>query len=63
MIHGVHALNYQSLLNMMSSPSVKNMSKNYPSSDVDEAITNIQTGDISQAKAVREYGITRRTEM
>ena len=47
----------QSLFKMMSSPSVKKKRKNYSSGDLDEAITKIQTGDISQAKVVREYSI------
>ena len=59
MFHGAHALSYQSLLKMMSSPSVKNRIDNYFSSDVDETITDIQTGEISQAKAVCEYVISR----
>ena len=61
MFHCVRALSDQSLPKMMSSPSVKKRRKNYSSGDVDEAITKIQTGEISQAKAVREYGILRRT--
>ena len=44
---------------MVSSPSVKNMRKNYSSGDVDKSVTEIQTGDISQAKAVLKYGIPR----
>ena len=61
MFHGVRALSDQSLLKMMSSPSVKNKRKNYSSGDVDKSITNIQTGGISQAKSVCEYGIPRQT--
>ena len=56
MFHGAHAL-IQKLLKMVSYPSVKNSRNNYSSGDVDEAITKIQTGEISQTKAVREYGI------
>ena len=40
---------------------MKKRRKNYSSSDVDEAITKIQTGEISQAKAVCKYGIPRQT--
>ena len=54
MFRGARALS-QSLLKMMSSPSVKKTRKNYSSSDVDKATTKIQTGEISQAKAVRAY--------
>ena len=56
----VHALS-QTLLKMVSSPSVKKRRKNCSSVEVDESITNIQTGYISQVKAVCEYGITRQT--
>ena len=35
--------------------------KNYSSSDVDEDITKIQTGEISQAKDVCKYGILCQT--
>ena len=61
MFHGPRALSDQSVLKMMSSPSVKNRRKNYSSGDVDEAITNIRTGEISRAKAVKEYGIHSQT--
>ena len=61
MFHGVRELSDQSLLNMMTYPSVKNRRNNYSSGDADEATTNIQTGEISQAKAVREYGIRLQT--
>ena len=57
MFHGACALSYQSIIKMMFSPSVKKRRKNYYSGDFDEAITNIQTGDISQEKAVFEYGL------
>ena len=40
---------------------MKNRSKNYSYGDIDEVITNIQTGEISQAKAVHKYGIPRQT--
>ena len=43
------------------SPSVKKRRNNYSSGDVDEDIKKIQTGEISQDKAVHEYGITRQT--
>ena len=59
MFHGVRALSDQSLINIMYSPSVKKRRDNYSSGDVDEAITKIQTGDISQEKAVHGYGIPR----
>ena len=61
MFHGVRELSDQSLLNMMTYPSVKNRRNNYSSGDADEATTNIQTGEISQAKAVRKYGIRLQT--
>ena len=61
MFHGAWSLSYLSLLKMISSPSVRKRKKNYSLGDIDEAITNIQTGDISQEKAVCEYGIPRRT--
>ena len=51
----------QSLLNMICSPSAKNKISNYSSSDVDEAIKEIQTGEMAQVKAVREYGILFQT--
>ena len=60
MFHGARALSEQSLLKMMYFPSVRRNKKNYSYGDVDVAITKIQTGEISQAKAVREYGIPRR---
>ena len=59
MFHGVRTLREQSLLKMMSSLYVKKRRNNYSSGDVDEAITNIQKGEISQAKSVRKYGIPR----
>ena len=46
---------------MLFVPSVKKRRKNYSYGDVDEAITKIRTGEISQAKEVHEYGIPRRT--
>ena len=46
---------------MICSPSVKNKISNYSSSDVDEAIKEIQTGEMAQVKAVREYGILFQT--
>ena len=49
----MYALSEQSLINMMSSPSMKNSRDDYSSGDVDEAITKIHTGEISQARAVR----------
>ena len=61
MLHGASALSDQSLLKMMSSPSMKKRRKNYSSDNADKAIKNIETGEISQAKAVREYGIPHRT--
>ena len=61
MFHGERALSEQSLLKMISSPSVKKRKNNYSSGDVDEAITKIQTGEILQAKAVCKYGIPRQT--
>ena len=57
MFRGARALIDQSLPNMMSSTSMKKRRKNYSSSDTDEAITKIQTGEISQAKSVHEYVI------
>ena len=42
---------YQSLLKI-SSPSVKKKNNNYSLGDVDKAITNIETGEILQAKYV-----------
>ena len=59
MFHGVRALS-QPLLKMMPSPSVKNRRKNHSYGDVDIAITKIQTGEITQAKAVHKYLILRR---
>ena len=56
MFHCAHAL-IQSLLNLMFSLSVKRRSNNYSSGDIDKDTTKIQTGDISQLKAVREYVI------
>ena len=61
MFHGARVMIYQSLLNIMSYPSVKKRSKNHSSGDVDKSIKKIQTGKISQAEAVREYSIPRRT--
>ena len=58
MFHGACALSDHSLVKMISSLSVKNKRKNYSSGDVDKSITKIETGDISQARAVRKYGIT-----
>ena len=55
--HGARVLSDQSLLNMMSFTSVKKRRKNYYFVYVEEAITEIQTGNISQAKPVRKYGI------
>ena len=52
MFHGVCALS-QTILKMMFYCSVKKKTKNNSSSDVDKAITKIQTGDISQVKEVR----------
>ena len=46
---------------MMSSPSVIKKRKNYSSGDVDEAIKNIQIGDISHAKSVCKYEIPIQT--
>ena len=40
---------------------MKKRRNNYSSGDVDEDIKKIQTGEISQDKAVHEYGITRQT--
>ena len=57
LFHGAHTLIDQSLLKMMSSPSVKKKSKNYYSDDIGKDITEIQTEDISQAKSVHEYSI------
>ena len=51
----------QSIISMMSYPSAKNKRKNYSYSDIDEAIKKIDTGDISQAKAVHGYGIMYQT--
>ena len=61
MLHGASALIDQSLLKMMSSPSVKKRRKNYSSFDVDKSITRIKTGEISHAKAVCKYVILRQT--
>ena len=61
MFHGARVMIYQSLLNIMSYPSVKKRSKNHSSGDVDKSIKKIQTGKISQAKAVYEYGIPCQT--
>ena len=61
MFHGARALNDQSLLNIMYSPFVKKRRKNKSHIDVDESIPNIQIGNISQEKLVREYEIPRRT--
>ena len=57
MFHGAHALSDQSLLKMTSSPSVKKKSNNYSSGDVDKSTTEIKAGEITQVKAVHEYGI------
>ena len=61
MFNGARNLSDQSLTKMMSSPYVKNRRNNYSSSDVDKSITRIQTGEISQAKSIRKYGIPRQT--
>ena len=61
MFHGARALSDQSLLKMMSSPSVKNKRKDYSSSDVDETITKIQKWNISRSKKLCEYVIPWRT--
>ena len=46
---------------MMSYTPVKNSRNGYYSSDIDGAITKIQTGEISKAKALCKYGIPRQT--
>ena len=61
MFHVAHALSDQSLLKTMSSPSMKKRKNYYSSSEAEISITKIQIGEISQAIAVREYGILRRT--
>ena len=61
MLHGSHALRYQSLLKMISSNSTKKRRANCSSVEVDESITKIQTGDISHPEAVLEYRIMRQT--
>ena len=61
LIYMARAPSDQSLLTMMSSPSAKNKRNNYSSGDVEEAIRNIETVEISQVKAIREYGIPRQT--
>ena len=55
-LHGARAL-IQSLHKMISYPSMEKRRKNDSSGDADKAITKIQTGEISQAKAVHKYGI------
>ena len=47
----VRAPSYQSLTKMLSR-SAKNNSKNYSLGGVEKSITKIETGEISQAKAV-----------
>ena len=56
-----HAPSDQSLLKMMSSPYTKKKRNNYSSGGADGSITKIQIGEISQAKAVRKYGIPIRS--
>ena len=60
MFHGEYEMSDQSLLKMVSSPYMEKRRNNYSSDDFDEAITNIKTGEISQAKEVLKYGIPRR---
>ena len=61
MFHGARALSDQSLLKMKSSPSVKKKSNNYSSGDVDKSTTEVKAGEITQVKAVHEYGIPHQT--
>ena len=61
MFHGARTLSDQSLVNIMSYSLVKKRSNNYSSGVIDEAITNIQIGEISYAKSVFKYGILRQT--
>ena len=44
----------------MSSLSAKRR-KNYSSCDVSEAISKVETGNISRSKSVHDYGIPRQT--
>ena len=45
----------------MYSPSVKKRRNKYSSVDIEKSITKIQKWEISQAKLVCEFGITRQT--
>ena len=51
----------QSLITMMFSTSAKKRRSHYYSSEVVTATTKIQTGEISQAQAVYDYGIPCQT--
>ena len=55
------ALSNQSLINMMPSPSAKKKRTNCSYGEVDKSITNIKSGDISQAKTFLEYGVPCQT--
>ena len=60
MFHGACTLS-QTLLEMISSPSVKKRRENNSYGDAYKAITKIETGEISHMKEVRGHGILRQT--